>query len=1169
MEILFTDIESLNLYLSKLLLQHSLFFMAIFFVIYLTITSLLEKDSDEEKSFPFSVVFLVIFSLLFLSSCKSEKKTPEEPQIVEVKGVGSTDFGKVPLTETRVAGLLLVNKKKTVVEIPIVSLNNPFSVNYGSTTCGSTLNPGQSCILAISFTPSSRGIFNTVVSVFEKDILFSGQGTDAGVLIVSPAIWNIPVKVAGQPETINLTISNSGDRRFNRPVITNVNDYTISSTNCASEILPGVSCTLGITFQRRETGTYFETMRLFSSASVYFDVQTTVTVNPSTPDGIILFSGVPSNIVSDGNDIRTINITKVPDIFGNPVLNGTQVNLSATNCTLIDGNSVTTTNGQATFRIQSTTSRGNCFVSAFTGSAYGQFTIKAASDKASGTITVASFNNVLRATGNSSVTIRTNPILDQNLNVINDGELVYFELTGPGTIDKTTMPSYNGEAFVKITSPTGAGNAILKIRSNPIYSGETIVGWGAESADITINYVAGFPTGTFPITCDRTSIYKEESSDPYLSTIDSTMCHVGPLKDEFNNNIGAGGNANIRIVNGVNKATANNVFSITTDASSIASFELSGVGTKGDIEIEAEVSGFSVTHKVFATTDNINYYLPFFDRMRVYYGYGPAITSTSNTSVFPVEFPGSKIVKYRGNLSALSSLDYENFGLVTYSDDPKELNYNFPYFTDSDCIKNVDKITQIMPCFYMLKSGLNIFWGSSDLYSFGDDLGLGVLKNPNLNYDLGSNSTHGSYQNILSTGFYSGQLDSFIKSKGVIYSGSSPNYYTEESTKASKISYPSAVVSAYDLITVTSVDLSLTGLMTSYYETSKGEVIVFGGSDYSLNFSNELKKIKKDVNEDLQIGVDTIAVADHPVSGPIPAMVLSSLYLDEDANTLYVIGGYAKSGTDYVFNDQVWRARIDIPSVWEIVCSSCGLPGNNSIWMNNNLKFPLVNNITTPNVFETIVSGFSRPKVQLDGNRRVVYNVGLSNSYELNLANGSTSLLSGEYDSFNGSYDFKINPISGRKFGLKRGSNTTGDSKIWFHETNKGTKKYYISEFDLDTNSSLVAQRVNIKISAFGHVVDGDGNSLVGLSAYIFNYSLNQWEFLTNVNNTDEVDAYNNPVLVTKNESNNVRRYISAQGKMNIMLTVSGSPGCHNGPSCVDPGESLIRINYLEIQGQW
>jgi hypothetical protein len=157
----------------------------------------------------------------------------------------------ITLTNTGTAALSIARKR----------VSGRFQLASG-TTCGSSVAPGAKCTLSVVFEPAATGTTTGLLSLSDSAsskpqvIELSGSGT---VISLSPAQLNFGSQQVGTKSAPqNVTVTNTGSMTVNVTNVTiggtNFKDYFETNT-CGSQIAPGASCTISVTFAPIATGT--------------------------------------------------------------------------------------------------------------------------------------------------------------------------------------------------------------------------------------------------------------------------------------------------------------------------------------------------------------------------------------------------------------------------------------------------------------------------------------------------------------------------------------------------------------------------------------------------------------------------------------------------------------------------------------------------------------------------------------------------------------------------------------------------------------------------------------------------------------------------------------------------------------------------------------------------
>jgi hypothetical protein len=193
------------------------------------------------------------------------------PQSVALSGTGVTGtsvsllpvsltFGNQNLkTKSASRTATLTNTGTVEVTINGISTAAPF---FQTNNCPSTLTPGQSCRIKVTFQPTAIGLANGTLSVSDnapdspQTVALSGVGT---LITLSPIGINFGnQKVGTSSSPVPVTLSNQGTVTLNISQITfggaNPGDFS-QTNNCGSSLPAGAHCTIQVTFTPTQTGT--------------------------------------------------------------------------------------------------------------------------------------------------------------------------------------------------------------------------------------------------------------------------------------------------------------------------------------------------------------------------------------------------------------------------------------------------------------------------------------------------------------------------------------------------------------------------------------------------------------------------------------------------------------------------------------------------------------------------------------------------------------------------------------------------------------------------------------------------------------------------------------------------------------------------------------------------
>jgi phospholipase C len=186
------------------------------------------------------------------------------PQVVNLTGVGSaitvaptsltynfTGIGKTAAAKT----VTITNNGSSELTISSIQMAGAFAQ---TNTCAGMLDPGSSCTISVTFTPTISG--ETFGSMFINDsdpgspsqVLLTGYGAQAsffpGKLTFAPQV----VGTTSQPKP--LKVSNLGTTTLTFASIVSSGDFG-QTNDCGTGIAAGASCTLSVTFTPTAQGT--------------------------------------------------------------------------------------------------------------------------------------------------------------------------------------------------------------------------------------------------------------------------------------------------------------------------------------------------------------------------------------------------------------------------------------------------------------------------------------------------------------------------------------------------------------------------------------------------------------------------------------------------------------------------------------------------------------------------------------------------------------------------------------------------------------------------------------------------------------------------------------------------------------------------------------------------
>lgn len=552
---------------------------------------------------------LLLLSSLLIFGCTQEKETPPEPKTgVELIAIGSIHFGNVIIGEYREATIKVTNHGPDVISPFSPTLQNPFKIQRISPPCDNgIIGVGITCTVTIRFTPLVKGNFSDVFTLEDKTQEITGKGLDAaGVLDYSVSLWDLGTVVSGEQSIREVSLTNNGDFTVSTPNFAPLTGYSLSNNECGAFIAPRRTCKLQFTIIKQGVGTFSESLVFGSVDTAPYTITINSNVIPGPPSGSIVLLNPPSSIIADNADIRTISTSPIRDQFNNIVQDGTIISVIVSNLNLIGPTNLTTVGGVISFNVRATNQRGDATVTLISGAASGFARFRALAGPAVGSIIAKPYINTVVANGISQIDIRFNPLLDQFNNIVEDGTPVEFCIragpnqcyndstlaTTPGSSAHGTLvtPIYNtviGESSAIIIPPLSVGSATLIVRSGTA-NGNPPCGWSA-CGSYPIHFIPGQASGTIPVVSSLQGIFADPSSGitAHPPEVIQSSITIGPVKDSNGNTVITGSPIQINLNNAIGVSTGTSSFTVNTNGSGTATFNIQGTGARGFIDISA------------------------------------------------------------------------------------------------------------------------------------------------------------------------------------------------------------------------------------------------------------------------------------------------------------------------------------------------------------------------------------------------------------------------------------------------------------------------------------------------------------------------------------------------------------------------------------------------------
>jgi hypothetical protein len=201
---------------------------------------------------------------------------PGGPVVIPVTGVGlALPLGDLSATALNfgysaigVASPPLTVNLQNTASVPLAISDVTSSANYevASNTCSTTVAPGASCTIGVTFTPPTAGSFSGTLTVSDNDafggqqmVALNGIGATGPSLMILPSALNFPNQAnntTGSPQPITLT--NFGDTAITFPAnafvatssdtFVTTPQFVISSNTCGTTLAVHASCVVNLEF---------------------------------------------------------------------------------------------------------------------------------------------------------------------------------------------------------------------------------------------------------------------------------------------------------------------------------------------------------------------------------------------------------------------------------------------------------------------------------------------------------------------------------------------------------------------------------------------------------------------------------------------------------------------------------------------------------------------------------------------------------------------------------------------------------------------------------------------------------------------------------------------------------------------------------------------------------
>ncbi len=196
--------------------------------------------------------------------------------------IAFTDQTVGAATTAQTAAVTLSNTGNASLSITSVSLTGAGKEAYQlSNACGTNLNAGASCVISVTFSPSTVGSFAASISIASNaagspaTVSLSGNGiaaVTAPVMAVTPTTLvfaDQQVNTVSSTQTVTLTNTGPGDLTITSVALAGANPTAFNgSNNCLNGALsPNASCTISVSFAPTTVQAYAASIQVLSNAA--------------------------------------------------------------------------------------------------------------------------------------------------------------------------------------------------------------------------------------------------------------------------------------------------------------------------------------------------------------------------------------------------------------------------------------------------------------------------------------------------------------------------------------------------------------------------------------------------------------------------------------------------------------------------------------------------------------------------------------------------------------------------------------------------------------------------------------------------------------------------------------------------------------------------------------
>lgn len=346
----------------------------------------------------------------------------------------------------------------------------------------------------------------------------------------------------------------------------------------------------------------------------------------------------------------------------------------------------------------------------------------------------------------------------------------------------------------------------------------------------------------------------------------------------------------------------------------------------------------------------------------------------------------------------------------------------------------------------------------------------------------------------------------------------------------------------------------------------------FGGINLSsMSISSDLRKFDFNSKEWSVITPNrdlSLVVEDDILSGTPRKRFGHSMVYAKIINKIFIAGGMVENYD----NESTWSPVDDLWSYnlltnsWKRECQHCmpleDIPNFKEKMARIEL-FP--ENVELKTEFIELYKQFT-PSVMEYHNQtnKIVYFS--PNTYDIKVLDPNslsfTEKENSEFKNFPAFSEFKNSRKTGRTFLYQKGTDYLKDSKLYYWDMNPDNKEFIKSHIFLGSDVKSFIKELKINVFGYGTSVTNrlTGNiESNGLEVHVYNQQTQLWEYVSDNNIKYPEDVLNNPIEVILNSLTS--NYVSLEGYVDILISAKGRPGFDGGGIILGDDLPFLNLN--------